>query len=464
MQCTAINLQEIPDLSGVPLDQLEWLFERSVHMEIAVGDKVFSKGDPIDELIILVRGRVEIRLEQAGNYRLAGTIEEMGISGLLPFSRASTALGYGEVVKAGECLRFPEKHFREMISQKYELTEALVHVMSTRVRDFAKRNLQQEKMMALGKLSAGLAHELNNPASAMVRSADALKKHFALVPEKFKRIMQMQVNPKTVDLISDILFKNLNQRAINKMSLLERNDKEDELEEWLGDHHVEHAYDYTETLIDFCMDIADLQVIYDACEPRDFQAIVEWIVQMLTTDSMVHEIEEAASRVSGLVASIKGYTHMDRGSEREPVDIHEGIESTLTMLNHQRKQKNISVIKDFDHDLNPIPLFVSQINQVWTNLLDNAIDAVDQDGKITIITSEENNNIQIEIKDNGSGIDPDKLSQIFDPFYSTKPIGKGTGMGLEVVQRIINGHNGTIEVKSKPGETTFTVCLPYKSD
>lgn len=453
-------LQEIPQLLHVPKEQLQWLVEKSSFKKLLEGDFIFKRGDSIDTLFVVLEGKIEIKLEQHGQYKSIGTIEKNGISGLLPFSQASSALGVGEVVKNTEILQLNGDYFKEMIAQHYELTEALVHVMTSRVREFTKDNVQEEKMMALGKLSAGLAHELNNPASAILRSAESLQNHLGTVPEKFKQLMLVKYTEAEIDQVNQILFSKLNHRTENQISLIERNELEDKIEIWLEDHQVTNAFELTETLVDFGFDIQSLETIQKASDEKNFPIAIEWIENVLTTEKMVTEIKEASERISKLVNSVKSYTHMDRAPEKEAEDIQKGIKSTLTMLNHKIKQKSIAIDIDYKDTLPKPKIFISEINQVWTNILDNAIDAVDQNGKILIRIIQDGDFIKIEIKDNGAGIYEKDLPNIFDPFYTTKAIGKGTGMGLEVVQRIIHKHNGNIKVKSKPGETIFTIYIP----
>ncbi len=460
MKITSQDLKGVPDFINVPDEQLQWLIDKSDIQAFKQGEFIFKKGDAVDTLSIILEGVVDIKFEQNGNYKVIDQITKNGISGLLPFSRMSSAMGFGEVIEDTVALFLDKSFFREMVSDHYELTESLVHNMTSRVREFTKNNVQSEKMMALGKLSAGLAHELNNPASAMLRSAKALKKHLGNVPEKFKKITSIKISEEQVDILNTILFDKINNRPENNMKLTERNEKEDELEEWLEDHGLENAFELTETLLDFCMGIPAMEGILKTTGDENFPHAVEWIENVLTTEKMVDEIEEASDRISSLVQSVKSYTHMDQAPEKVATDIHTGIKSTLTMLNHKLKKKNISLEKDFQENLPQPKIFVSEINQVWTNLIDNAIDAMEHSGTLNIKTSKDNSFIKIDITDNGEGISKEHLVHIFEPFFTTKSIGKGTGMGLEVVQRIINQHNGDIKVTSKKGATTFTVCLP----
>ncbi len=460
MEVTPKVLRNVSVISEVPEDQLQWLIDQSTLLKVPVGDFVFSRGDAIDRLFVLLEGTYEIKVERNGHYKQIAVIRTNEISGALPFSRATTSVGYGEAIEDSLLLTLPKTAFKEMTSQHFELTEALVHVMTSRTREFAKRNLQEEKMMALGKLSAGLAHELNNPASAMARSAVELKKHLGHVPEKFKRIISIKAAPEEIDRINDTLFEKLNRPQENNMGLLERTEKEDALEEWLAEQGVENAYELTETFLDFCMDIEQVEKIRAATTPVSFPTAIEWIENVLTTEKMVGEIQEAAERIAALVSSVKRYTHMDSAPEKNAVDIRVGIKSTLTMLNHKLKRKGIEVEKVFEEALPEPKMMVSEINQVWTNLIDNAIDAMDTNGKLTIKVHRDGAFVKTEVIDNGKGIPAENLNAVFDPFFTTKAIGEGTGMGLEVVQRIVQQHNGDIKVSSRPGETNFTVCLP----
>ncbi|RZS91934.1 ATP-binding protein [Aquimarina brevivitae] len=460
MEVATDQLQSISAFASVPIAQLQWFITNAKLAKKKKGDFLFKKGDAIEDLILILQGKIEIKIEQNGHYKTIDILENQDISGVLPFSRLSSALGFGEVIEDTKALMLHKSYFKEMIAEHYELTEVFVHHMTTRVREFTKSNVQAEKMMALGKLSAGLAHELNNPASAMLRSAKALKQHLSHVPEKFKKIISIQASEDTINTINDILFANINNKPENNMKLMERNEKEDELEEWLEDHGVDNAYELTETLLDFCMDIDKMEEIYNAGNTAHFPQTIEWIENVLTTEKMVGEIEEASNRITALIQSIKSYTHMDRAPEKTKEDVHKGIKSTLTMLNHKLKQKNITVVENFEEDLPAVEIFVSEINQVWTNLIDNAIDAMAKNGTLEIKTAKENSHIMIQIIDDGPGIAEENISKIFDPFFTTKAIGEGTGMGLEVVHRIIKQHQGTINVTSEPGETIFTICLP----
>ena len=349
-----------------------------------------------------------------------------------------------------------------MISQHEELTAALVHVMSSRIRQFTKAQQQNDKMMALGKLSAGLAHELNNPSAAVVRSAQTLEKHLKLLPGGFKSVIKIKMTDSQVDAVNALLFDKM-KATRPRLTMMEQSSLEDELLDWLEENDVKNPDDIVENLVAFGFGEEDLDVIATHVSNEDLTPVINWMNQMLTTDRLVGEIEEASQRINTLVNSVKRYTHMDQAPEKISVDIHEGLESTLTMLNHKLKKSNITLNRVFDSNLNKANILVSEMNQVWTNLIDNAIDAMENvdHRDLTIETSQNKDFINVFIKDSGPGIPEEIQGQIFDPFFTTKAIGKGTGLGLEVVHQIVtHQHNGSITFDSKPGETVFKVCFP----
>ncbi len=442
----------------IPEKQLEWLVEKGEVIRLKKDEKIFDVNDPIDRLFIVFKGRIEVKVQRGKNYQVINQIGLHDISGFLPYSRAKTAIAAGVVVEEMELLSLSKDCCKEMTLKHYELTEVFVHEMTSRTREFAKSNVQAEKMMALGKLSAGLAHELNNPASAILRSAKELKKHLGNVPEKFKAVMSMKVNTDQVKVVSDIIFKKIAEDY--DFSLSERSDKEDALEEWLEDRDLEDCIDIVDALVDYDFSVDDLEKIFKSTGEKNFSPTLNWVGNVLTTEKMVDEIEEASTRISELVQSVKVYTHMDNAPEKQKANVRKGISSTITMLNHKIKKKKIDIESNFAEDLKEANIMVSEINQVWTNLLDNAIDALPDQGQITINGYNNQNCVTIEIIDNGVGIPKENLNRIFDPFFTTKGIGEGTGMGLEVVYRIIHQHNGDIHVTSKPGETKFKIDLP----
>ena len=361
-------------------------------------------------------------------------------------------------------MTFPIEKTKDLILQHFELTQALVHVMTTRVRDFTTLQQQNEKMMALGKLSAGLAHELNNPASAVVRSATSLKKHLHLQPESFKKVMLIQMTTEQVDEINNRLFNVLQRGPRPRLSLTERTIIEDELNDWLQDHNIDTNNDYAENFLDFGFGMDDLNCFSSIIPAKDLPPVLGWISNNLVTERMVNDIQEASQHIADLVSSVKNFTYMDRGGDKEFIDVHSGIRNSLNMLGHRLKKDNVQLVEHYDHSLPLVHAYAGELNQVWINLIDNALDAMEDNGKgvLEISTRRDGECVQVCITDDGPGVPDDIQSRIFDPFYTTKDIGKGTGLGLDVVKRIVERHKGSINLKSVPGKTTFMVCFPFQ--
>lgn len=455
-------LQEAPDLKNVPTPQLEWLLKRAECRGFKQGEQLFRKDDPIDHMYIVLYGSIQFRLEQGGQFRILSTLSTGGIGGTLPYSRTSIARGFGYFADDTKLLFLHKEHFRAMTSECYELTEALVHFMTSRARNFAAMEQQTEKMAALGRISAGLAHELNNPSAAIVRSADAFKKHLSSTPDRFKRVMRLNLNAESVDICNELFFTKASTGIRYDLSPIEKSDAEDALLNWLEDHGVDNGFDIVGNLVDFHFLPQDLEFVRHHIGEEGFFTVLEWLDNLLTTERFVAEISEASKRINDIVSAVKSYSHLDRAAERQQSDIHEGLRKTMMIMAHKLKKNQVSVIETFASNLPQPRVYIGELNQVWTNLLDNAIDALEhaEVKNLELITSEKNGFVEVCIIDSGAGIPQEIISSIFDPFFTTKPMGKGTGLGLNAVQRIIDQHNGEIKVNSKPGRTEFKVCLP----
>ena len=454
------KLRNIPQFKSIRNDDLEWLVAKSEIKEAEAGRPLFNKGDSLSHMYMILEGKLAFMINQNGNYFESGSVKEYEITGVLPFSRAKTAQGDGIAKTNLKVLCFPKTLFKEMIQEHFDLVEPLVHTMSSRVRDFTTQSLQNEKMISLGKISAGLAHELNNPSAAIVRSSNELKKHLTTVPDRFKKVISIRLSAQQVDEVNDILFSRIRSGNMSSLSLMDRNEKEDEIAEYLEDKGSEDGFSTAATFIDFNLTIDDLKKIHSIVNDDYFITVTEWLESVLSTEKLVNDIEESSKRINDLVSSVKSYTHMDRSPDKQAADIHDGIRNTVTILNHKIKSANIEYQEDFFDGLPPVMMFVSEINQVWTNLIDNAIDAIEKDGKIKISTYREIDSVIVEIEDSGPGIPDEIKTKIFDPFFTTKNIGKGTGLGLDITQKIISKHNGSICFDSKPGKTVFTISLP----
>ncbi|MEM1328646.1 MAG: ATP-binding protein [Bacteroidota bacterium] len=457
------KLQSFDNFKSIPEEALQWLIDHSTYYCYAEGDSLFYAGKEVNHMQVIVEGEYVIYLERDGKRREAGVWREGYITGVLPFSRMKKAGGYGVALRECCVLELHKKHFTEMVQVSYELVQNLVGVMSSRIREFSQLRFQDEKLMALGKLSAGLAHELNNPAAAMVRSASELYKRQHQTPDRFKKVMTMAITPEQTDDMNAVLFKRIEEKDDKELSLIKRQELEDELLDWLDDHEVENSDDLVEVFVDFRITIDDLELVKNTLnedQQHTISSILKWFENTLSMENLVSEIQESADRISELVTSVKKYSHMDRATHREPLDVQDGIKNTLTMLKHKLKKQQIEIEKTCVINLPVVLAYGGQLNQVWTNIMDNAIDAMPDGGTLGVHIGEQRGMVCIQISDTGEGISEAHQTRIFEPFFTTKAMDEGTGMGLDIVKKIVNRHEGQIKVESEPGHTVFTVCLP----
>ncbi|MBI1193715.1 MAG: cyclic nucleotide-binding domain-containing protein [Bacteroidetes bacterium] len=461
---TPTTLRIVPEFADVPEQQLAWLCQHGQLCALQPDDYLFQRDEPSDHLYIVLSGGIEITFKQQDQVRRFGVLVPGNVTGVLPFSRMTHAQGYGQAVEKTDIFALHRDHFPTLIREHFELIRSLVHMLTTRVRDFTAQQQQNEKLMALGKLSAGLAHELNNPASAIVRSATALSEHLVAQPERFKRILQIRLNDDQVDAVTALLFEKLKAGPRTDLSLMQKASAEDELAEFLEDGGMADAYAAAESLVEYGMGLPELRQVADTVGV-DLAPVAGWLAGVISTDKLVGEIKDASGRIAGLVKAVKGYTHMDRAPEAEETDLVTGIRSTLTMLQHKSRQSQVSIEENFAADLPKVSVIVGEINQVWTNLIDNALDAMaTAPTKVLRLSGQRDGDCAvIKIQDSGSGIPADVKARVFEPFFTTKPMDQGTGLGLDVVRRIVLRHGGSIEVESEPGQTVFTVWLPSGS-
>jgi signal transduction histidine kinase len=332
--------------------------------------------------------------------------------------------------------------------------------MTERARSFATTQLQEEKVNALGKLAAGIAHELNNPAAAINRISEELNKRLQDNYELTEKLLQYNISITHIRNIRRLIEQKEKETiSKKKLSPLQQLQKEDEINDWLQQNEV-HNNAAAETFVDAGFSQQDLEGIRNDADKDVFAQILLWIENLLSSRRTIKDLEEASSRISHLVGAIKSHVHMDQTNDLQQTDIHNDIENTLTLLGYKLRAKNITIKKIFSEHLPPVPAYVGELNQVWTNLIDNAIYAMPKDGTLTIETTFDNKDIRVKIIDNGTGIPPEIISRIFDPFFTTKKVGEGTGIGLDLVKTVIKHHNGDIKVNSQPGETAFSICLP----
>ena len=323
------------------------------------------------------------------------------------------------------------------------------------------RDAQYGKLISLGTMAAGLAHELNNPAAAIGRSAAEAREAFQEASEKAAELGNLPLTEEQRSFVVGLPHELARgARTAAPLDSLEVSDLEDELALWMEDHGVEEGWEISPTLVGAGLGTAWLEGLTAKLPEEALGGVLGWLRATMAGDELLREIEGGSARISELVGAIKMYTHMDKAASKK-VDVHEGLNSTLIMLGHKLKKGDVEVVRDFEKDLPPVCGHAGELNQVWTNLIDNAIDAVDGKGRITVRTASENGSVLVEVSDDGPGIPDEVRGRIFEPFYTTKDVGKGTGLGLDISYRVVvEDHKGDIRVLSEPGDTRFQVRLP----
>ena len=424
------------------------------------GEYLFTEEDTVNSFYVVLRGKVRISLRGESDTIAVHppgefTGQLVNLTGKGSRHRAQAAL-------PSRILEIPAESFQKLASEHPELGDIFISTLLRRMRQSQAWLRQQEKMAALGKLSAGLAHELNNPAAAARRAAEDLREE-SLKAQRTALAHDERFTPAQKEHLA-ALEREVTEvsRAPVFLDTLERSDREDELTEWLEDHGVEDGWELAPTLVAAGLDadrLNDLGRGSDGLQDEALAGALGWLGATLTLATLAGEVGQSTGRISELVRAMKEYSHMDRSATRE-VDVREGLESTLTILAHKLK-KGVAVEREYAEDLPKICAHGRELNQVWTNLVDNAVDAMNGRGKLRVKTSRDGGEyVLVEITDDGSGIPRELKSRVFEPFFTTKGVGEGTGLGLDIVRRIIAGHGGEIRVDSTPGETSFKVRLP----
>ncbi len=452
------RLRQHATLGGVPERELEWLVAHGSLRHYATGDLILRRGAPATEgLMILLTGHIAVYVEQGRGRKKAAEWRDGEVTGVLPYSRATTAIGDMVAETDSEAWTVDDAHFPEMIRECPEATARLVHVMLDRARHFTSGDLRDEKLVALGKLAAGLAHELNNPASAMVRSAKELGELLAREETAARALGALHLEPEQAAAVEAARTACL-AAPVRTWSSVERADREEAIERWIAAHGADAAL--AAPLVDTGVSLDTLDRLAATMSGAPLDVVLGWMASGCATSELVREIERGAARVFEMVSAVKGFTQMDRAMVAQPVDVGRGLKDAMIVLRSKASGKSVSLVAELEPDLPPVQGMGAELNQIWANLIDNALDAVETGGRVEVRARREGTSVVVEVTDDGPGVPDEIRERIFEPFFSTKDVGKGVGLGLDIVRRSVERHDGEIGVESRPGRSLFRVTLP----
>jgi signal transduction histidine kinase len=456
------RLAEHKTLSPAPRTELEWLVAHGSIRKLNTGDVLSVKGRQVEALYIILSGRLALFVDRGAGPNKIVEWREGDVTGMLPYSRLVTPPGDSSALEPLEILAIPRDHLKAMTRECFEVTSILVHTMIDRARLFTSSDLQNEKMISLGKLSAGLAHELNNPASAIERCAAMLEHRIADSEEATLGLAAAGLSDAQIAAVDAVRWSCMAKQSNGVRSALEQSDREEALPEWLARHGLDTAN--AQMLADTEVTFESLDGLVAAVERPALNAVLQWAAAGCAVRNLTSRIQDSAMRISNLVTAVKGFTHMDHANVAEPVDLGPSLSNTVAVLKSKAREKSVDVMWELEAELPKVRGFAAELNQIWGNLIDNALDAVANGGRVEVLAIRESQNVVVRILDDGPGIPEEVRDRIFDPFFTTKPMGQGTGLGLDIVQRLVRHNDGAVNFKSQPGRTEFRVRLPIAED
>ncbi|MDJ0632784.1 MAG: ATP-binding protein [Xenococcaceae cyanobacterium MO_188.B29] len=453
----------------LPKARIDWICDRATPIDLAKGEILIKEGDPPRGFFVILAGSLSISRLSNGIEMPIGQHEAPAFVGEIPVLTEQPILVTLCALTDCRVYEIAGEDFLELLHECRDFERTIFRTVQTRIRGLESFIRNREKMAALGNLAAGLAHELNNPAAALVRALKDVTPALLELQRMnlvYGKAMATEEDPTHTQEWQDLRDRGYDIIIEGRLDSLTISDREEELLDWLEDYGVEQAWKLAEPLASGNVTPEILDILMerwrdDTTELRD-QGI-RWLALSFDVMSSIQAGLRGAERISALISSMKSYSHLDRGVQ-QIVDVHDGIEDTIKLFSYKIKQ-GIEIKRNYDRKIPKVPAYGSELNQVWTNLIDNAIDAMDGEGKIEITTSSCKDRVIVTMSDSGSGIPDDVRSRIFEPFFTTKAVGKGSGLGLDIVRRVVeNRHRGTISCDSKPGQTTFTIGLPVETE
>ena len=456
------RLAALPNLAGIPRQELEWLVAHG-SLELRQAGKVMApKGKRIETLWIILSGHISVRVDRGVGPRRVIGWRTGEVTGMLPYSRMTGPPGDNFIEEASELLTVEVKHFPEMTHRCPTFTAYTVHLMLDRARRFNASDLQEEKMISLGKLAAGLAHELDNPAAATLSSAQFLLATLEEADAASQAIGAAGLTDEQRASIEQARVTWLAEHSGDVLSPIERADWESEIADWLARHQCDP--DHACRLADTEVRIEALDDLAADLSSETLDAVVRWIAVAGETRSLATEIDLAATRIHDLVAAVKRFTQMDNLAAPEAVNVETGLRDTVRVIASKAKAKGAAITLDIAPDLPQVHATSGELNQVWLNLIDNALDAIPESGCVEIRARQELDRVVVMVVDDGPGIPPEIEPRIFDAFFTTKSPGDGIGLGLEITRRLVRRYRGDIAVESRPGRTVFRVSLATSAE
>jgi signal transduction histidine kinase len=457
----AEELRALSLFDGLTDGQLAELAEGSTEIHIEPGVVLFREGEHADSWWVLLDGAIDLLRHVGREDTVVGKMDVPGrwAGGFRAWDEHGVYLATGRGAVAGRVLQMPADVLRERFGVWFPFDRHLIEGLYRTARSIESTARQRESLVTLGTLAAGLAHEINNPAAAATRAVDALEEACQTLLSSLTRLAHGEISAAQFAAL-DTLRREIEPQALARDPLALA-DHEDELSSWLGRHGIDREWMIAPPLAAAGVDIAWCERAARVLEGPALEPGLEWVASTLSAATLLAEIKESSRRISELVAAVKSYSQMDRASMQR-IDVTDGLESTLVMLGHKLRG-GVTVVRDYGADIPRIDAHAGELNQVWTNLIDNAVDAMEGTGTLRVTTRAEQDGVVIEVGDTGSGMAPDVVARAFEAFYTTKEAGKGTGLGLDIARRIVvERHGGTIAIDSRPGDTVLRVRIPLR--